>query len=770
LWLEAPHDRIRILDFGLARVLDDELGFTPSGSLLGTPSFMSPEQADGSKTDARSDLFSLGSVLYLMATGQPAFPGKTITAILRAIADHTPAKPEQLQSQIPSGLSDLIVWLLEKEVNKRPTSADDVVLRVELLQKGLEAPHPIPNELPNQEEVHGINQKHVERIVTKLDLEAVPRENAGMSPLESQTTTEDYHPSKKPIIWDDNVQFSVYRPKAIRPQTWERMLVFAHLSDLPPDAPPGLPDPVEEVRRQAEQVLGSQLTDYEPRTADSTQAIPREGELTLVPSGDGLEFNPPSRRFLWWEPVHREEFRFRAAARLDGQLARGRLSVFLGGILIAEVSLAIRIDRQATTQPVETMANPDRVSRFRRIYACVASEDEPVTEQFRHYAEFLRDQFLMSQFNGRRNAFDEQCRKLIQSADVFQLYWSQNALRSTDMEHEWRYALSLHRPEFIRSLYWEEPFPTSAERSLPPPELLALGFQKIPVTTETRERPEDAEARMAMLAGGDAKAASGSLQQRGASKSHPARKLSTHPLLMLLLVGVGVVSFLAWKVGSLMTSPADLRNVAEVAARTPPPPPIDLSQLRIGPLRMNTFKVVHFRKRGETAEFLGELGTMSYTTHVDDQVRVLAAFNQPAYCYLVAYNPDGKEQLCDPDDEHTVPQLGQLLQFPQAIDEVFYLTDGVGQQVFASREPLPAYRDWRAQAGSIPWQKSEPRPVALFDGEAARPFEIDRTERGKIGTVRSLKGQEPLEQLGCYLRDHSQADIVQAIGFPVREK
>jgi len=75
--------------------------------------------------------------------------------------------------------------------------------------------------------------------------------------------------------------------------------------------------------------------------------------------------------------------------------------------------------------------------------------------------------------------------QLIASADVFQLYWSHVALDSPEMEREWRYALSLGRDEFIRPLYWEEPFPTRPERSLPPPELLALGFQKIPASSGT---------------------------------------------------------------------------------------------------------------------------------------------------------------------------------------------------------------------------------------------------------------------------------------------
>ena len=73
------------------------------------------------------------------------------------------------------------------------------------------------------------------------------------------------------------------------------------------------------------------------------QAIPREEMLAFVPEVPGVEFNPPLRSFRWTETVHREEFRLRASSQLVGQVARGRLSIFLGDIHLAEVSLAIPV-------------------------------------------------------------------------------------------------------------------------------------------------------------------------------------------------------------------------------------------------------------------------------------------------------------------------------------------------------------------------------------------------------------------------------------------
>src|SRR5262249_30187973 len=146
---------------------------------------------------------------------------------------------------------------------------------------------------------------------------------------------------------DPNVQFTVYRPKIVEPDRWYPLLAFAHLEELPADAPPGTPDPLAEVRRQAEQLLGHQAAGYNHSTEDSRAAVPHAGEITLVPSVRGVEFNPPRRSFRWLKPVHREEFDLRAAPELNGQTAKGTLTVLLGPILLAEITLSLPVRRGA---------------------------------------------------------------------------------------------------------------------------------------------------------------------------------------------------------------------------------------------------------------------------------------------------------------------------------------------------------------------------------------------------------------------------------------
>jgi serine/threonine protein kinase len=85
IWIEEKTGRAKILDFGLVRSISDDTELTQSGMVLGTPKYMAPEQAQGYAVDHRCDLFSLGSVLYHLATGKPAFEGNNLTATLMAV-------------------------------------------------------------------------------------------------------------------------------------------------------------------------------------------------------------------------------------------------------------------------------------------------------------------------------------------------------------------------------------------------------------------------------------------------------------------------------------------------------------------------------------------------------------------------------------------------------------------------------------------------------------------------------------------------------------
>ena len=117
--LENGVERIKITDFGLARAVDDA-SLTRTGMIAGTPQYMSPEQARGESVDHRSDLFSLGSVLYAASTGRPPFRAETTFGVLRRITDNEPRPVREINPEIPSWLAAIISKLHAKD--RQPAS------------------------------------------------------------------------------------------------------------------------------------------------------------------------------------------------------------------------------------------------------------------------------------------------------------------------------------------------------------------------------------------------------------------------------------------------------------------------------------------------------------------------------------------------------------------------------------------------------------------------------------------------------------------------
>ena len=120
----TPRGRVKVLDFGLAKRLEpSEAPLSAAGTVVGTLYTMSPEQAQGEPVDERSDLFSLGAVLYQALAGQPPFHGKTPSETLAKVCMHHPPPLASLDPRVPPALSDLVVRLLQKDPDARPTSA-----------------------------------------------------------------------------------------------------------------------------------------------------------------------------------------------------------------------------------------------------------------------------------------------------------------------------------------------------------------------------------------------------------------------------------------------------------------------------------------------------------------------------------------------------------------------------------------------------------------------------------------------------------------------
>jgi serine/threonine-protein kinase len=120
-----PGGLAKIMDFGIARMKTSDVR-TATGTMIGSPKYMSPEQVGGHLVDQRSDIFSLGSLLYEMATGQPAFQGGNLGQLLAAIMHGAPAPPSQVRPGLPASIELVITRAMQKNPRSRYQDAGEM--------------------------------------------------------------------------------------------------------------------------------------------------------------------------------------------------------------------------------------------------------------------------------------------------------------------------------------------------------------------------------------------------------------------------------------------------------------------------------------------------------------------------------------------------------------------------------------------------------------------------------------------------------------------
>jgi serine/threonine protein kinase len=188
------------------------------------------------------------------------------------------------------------------------------------------------------------------------------------------------------------------------------------------------------------------------------------------------------------------------------------------------------------------------------------------------------------------------------------------------------------------------------------------------------------------------------------------------------------------------------KSVASQGSIAPAPPGPLSAKIEKDLALLSTFQLQHYR--GEPAFFLGALGSTSLEARFEDDVKVQADFRAPVHCYLIAYNPDGKEQLLWPrrpdgkGDEDTAPAALASLRYPPGAESYYTMNDATGMQAFvlvASKKPLPAFKEWKKQTGAAPWRAFEAKGIWQYDGQGFALLPRSRgTERRHDALVRNV--------------------------------
>jgi serine/threonine protein kinase len=197
----TPENRMKIMDFGLAK-LKGSAGLTRTGQSLGTLSYMSPEQAQGIKTDQRTDIWSLGVVFYELLTGEVPFTAEHDAALIYLIANENPPAPSAFDRKIPHQIDVFVMKLLEKDTGERFQTIQEVMENLEFVKKEIDetassdktksiAVLPFENISPEKESEYfsdGLTEELIIHLSRLKDIGVV-----------SRTTTMQYKGTKKDI-------------------------------------------------------------------------------------------------------------------------------------------------------------------------------------------------------------------------------------------------------------------------------------------------------------------------------------------------------------------------------------------------------------------------------------------------------------------------------------------------------------------------------------------------------------------------------------------
>lgn len=260
------------------------------------------------------------------------------------------------------------------------------------------------------------------------------------------------------------INFTAFYPTQLKLGEWHTLIAYAHK-----------PDALKSIKYDYQARLDPKTKNIRQSSAKSNVAIARGVEVVIVPEMPGCRFNPSQASFLWIEDWHRVEFRMQASPEVSGfkldVLNKGRLAFYVGPILIAEIKFSAHILKTADESKADHLDGQATTDPYQAIFVSYSHKDKYIVGQLEKTYEVLGFQYLRDvRILRSGELWNATLLKKIDEADIFQLCWSNASKRSTYVEQEWRHALSLNRPSFIRPVYWRKPLPD------PPLELEAIHF------------------------------------------------------------------------------------------------------------------------------------------------------------------------------------------------------------------------------------------------------------------------------------------------------
>jgi hypothetical protein len=268
----------------------------------------------------------------------------------------------------------------------------------------------------------------------------------------------------------DEVFFTAYHPTEGNIETWHTLLVYAHTLPM-----------VEKVREDAGRFNDQIKSPRETRSRSSTP-IARKAKLTIIPSCEGITFNPERVSFKWMEDIHRADFRFKADKSLSDDAAKGQITIYVGPLIVGTLKFAMLFnDRQS--QPAAQHEENAKIFGKDDVFISYSRKDSEVARAFKNVLEGTGLDVFLDVDNLRSGQlWEDELKRRIERARIFQIFWSANYSRSENCKLEWEYALKQNKDEgYIRPVFWKKPISPK-----PPEELNKFNFKYVQLPDETR--------------------------------------------------------------------------------------------------------------------------------------------------------------------------------------------------------------------------------------------------------------------------------------------